>query len=418
MRRRTKGQTRPVGADENKHVLATREGVWPLIFRLFSYRGGSMRMRKDLVWVAVLAAIVMTVPAFAQDPCSWSRDVRLVNGKIYTMDSKNTVVNEVTIQNGKFAYIGKLGNQKVNPCTKVIDLKGRTVIPGLIDGHNHYAALGMVPGYDVRLETAWSIADVQNRIRERVKTVPPQALLTSMAGWNSIQFAEKRAPTMAELDQAAPNNPYFGYPNGTTGPMMNTRAKVYLEGKGLKITPDGKLNPGTTVSDVFRVLRAEQTVETMKRGIMDADTYSVSLGLVTNVDGGLPYLCGSPDLKGASESPHGMESFNPWTAHRPWLAVNNESKLKGRVRFYWYGQDTRMDTPLLKEHLLNTFPYFGDDKIRFSGIGERPVSWGGGFGGNCPDSQPPAQAGRGGQDAAQAGGGGQQRSGPPENFEA
>src|SRR5262245_5926087 len=136
-----------------------------------------MRVRKNLVMVAALVAITMAVPAFSQDPCSWSRDVRLVNGKILTMDAKNTIVSEVTIQEGRFVYVGKLGNQRLNPCTKVIDLKGRTVIPGLIDGHNHYGSLGLVPGYDVRLETAWSIADAQRMIRDRVKTVPPGGFL-------------------------------------------------------------------------------------------------------------------------------------------------------------------------------------------------------------------------------------------------
>ena len=350
-----------------------------------------MRINKVLVPAAVLLALTVTSPAFSQDPCSWSGDVRLINGKILTMDARNTIVPEVTIQHGRFAYIGKLGNQRLNPCTKVIDLKGRTAIPGLIDGHNHYGSLGLVPGYDVRLETAWSIADAQRMIRDRVKTVPPGGFLTTMAGWSIIQFAEKRAPTMAELDQAAPNNPYFGYPNGPGGPIMNSRAKAYFEGKGLKITPDGKFGEPTALTDVFRVLRAEQTMDTMKRGVMDADTYSVSLGLVTNVDGGFPYLEGSPELKGAQAGNHGMEVFNPWTVFDPWLAVNREGKLKGRVRFYWYGQDTRPDIPLLKEHLLHTPAYLGDDKIRFSGIGERPVSW--------------------------SGGGGQQRTGPPENFE-
>ena len=52
-----------------------------------------------------MAAITMTAPALAQDPCSWSRDVRLVNGKILTMDSKNTIVPEVTIQQGRIAYV-------------------------------------------------------------------------------------------------------------------------------------------------------------------------------------------------------------------------------------------------------------------------------------------------------------------------
>lgn len=360
-----------------------------------------MRIHKIVVTLAVLAAITMTVPTFAQDACSWSSDVRLVNGKILTMDAKNTIVPEVTIQQGRFAYIGKLGNQRLNACTKVIDLKGRTAIPGLIDGHNHYGSLGLVPGYDVRLETAWSIADVQNMIRARVKTVPPGGFLTTMAGWSIIQFKEKRTPTMAELDQAAANNPYFGYPNGPGGPIMNSRAKEYFQGKGLKITADGQYAQGTTLSDVFRVLRAEQTMETMKRGIMDSDTYSVSLGLVTNVDGGFPYLAGSPDLKDAQAGNPGMEVFNPWTVFDPWLAVNREGKLKGRVRFYWYGQDTRPDIPLLKEHLLHTPPYLGDDKIRFSGIGERPVSWGTGGGGG----------------GGQGGGAAQPRTAPP-HFEA
>ena len=111
-------------------------------------------------------------------------------GKIAILDQRNSIVAEVTIQNGRFASVGR-GNQKLNTCTKVIDLRGRTAVPGLIDNHNHIVLLGMRPGHDIRLETAFSIADVQSMIRARVKSVP----------------AEKRLPTLAELDAAAPDNP-------------------------------------------------------------------------------------------------------------------------------------------------------------------------------------------------------------------
>jgi hypothetical protein len=71
---------------------------------------GKMRF-PVLMFLAVLASA-------AQDACPWSRDVRLVNGKIHTLDPQDRVVSEVTIQEGRFAYIGPLGNRKVNPCTE------------------------------------------------------------------------------------------------------------------------------------------------------------------------------------------------------------------------------------------------------------------------------------------------------------
>src|SRR5690349_19364970 len=110
--------------------------------------------------------------------CDDSRDLRLINGKFVTMDQKNTVVSEVTIQEGRFATVGKTGNLKLNPCTKTIDVRGRTVVPGLIDNHNHIVLLGMRPGHDIRLETAASVAEVQAMLKARAKNVPAGAFIT------------------------------------------------------------------------------------------------------------------------------------------------------------------------------------------------------------------------------------------------
>src|SRR5271169_4373348 len=136
--------------------------------------------------------MILPLAAFAADNCAGSRDVRLINGKIVTMDGRNSVLSSVAIQNGRFESPGG----KLSPCTKTINLRGRTAVPGLIDNHNHIVLLGSRPGYDTRLETAASIAGMQALIQARAKTVPAGGFITAMGGWNAAQLKEKRLPTL------------------------------------------------------------------------------------------------------------------------------------------------------------------------------------------------------------------------------
>ena len=61
------------------------------------------------------------------------------------MDAKNSIVSEVTIQDGVITGVGKTSG-RLSPCTRVVDLKGRTAVPGLVDNHNHIVLLGLRPG--------------------------------------------------------------------------------------------------------------------------------------------------------------------------------------------------------------------------------------------------------------------------------
>src|SRR6185437_13796150 len=139
----------------------------------------------------LLTVLATTIPAAGQDACSWSRDLRLINGKIHTFDAQDRVVNEVTIQEGRVAYIGPLGNRKVNPCTKVINLHGRVVVPGLIDNHNHFVLFSHRPGYDVMVETATSIPQAMALLKERAQTVPAGAWVTAIGDWTPAAFCGK-----------------------------------------------------------------------------------------------------------------------------------------------------------------------------------------------------------------------------------
>ena len=141
------------------------------------------------------------------------------------------------MQDGKVTAVGR-GQGTLDPCTRTINLGGRTVVPGLIDNHNHIVLLGMRPGHDVRLETAASIADVQAMLRARAATVPRGEFITTLGDWNAKQFAEKRAPTLAELDAALPQHPYIMNGSGT---VVNTLAKKKFEEKGIMVSPEGAI---------------------------------------------------------------------------------------------------------------------------------------------------------------------------------
>src|SRR4051812_35001030 len=128
-------------------------------------------------------------------------DVALVNGRIHTMDAANRVVSSALIRDGRFYQVddtlsGVGGN------VRKIDLGGRTVLPGLVDTHNHVVLMGLRPGYHTPLENAYSIRDVQETLAARRPTVPDGGWITTIGGFNPSQFTENRLPTLVDLDAA------------------------------------------------------------------------------------------------------------------------------------------------------------------------------------------------------------------------
>src|SRR6185369_1854628 len=229
-------------------------------------------------------------------------DLRLTNGKIATMDAGGSTVSEVTIQNGKFTAVGPRSGQRLSPCTREINLRGRTVVPGLIDNHNHIVLMGIRPGYHTPLESATSIADVQATIRARAQNVPAGAFITSMGGWNAVQFAEKRLPTLAELDAATTRHPVLVF-QGFTGPAAtNTPGRTFLTSKGIAVSETGQIAANAPSMAALNALRAAQTFEDRKRGTAEAMAYSASVGVTTNTDMGAFNLPGTPDLQGSFEA--------------------------------------------------------------------------------------------------------------------
>src|SRR5688500_3346666 len=217
-------------------------------------------------------------------PCGRARDLRLTNGRLVPMDARRSTVTEVTIQDGRFTAVGPRGGQRLSPCTREINLRGRTVVPGLIDNHNHIVLLGIRPGYHTPLEGVSTIAAAQAALTARAKSVPAGAFVTSMGGWNPAQFAEKRLPTLAELDAALPNHPALIFQAFTGPAATNTRGKAFFASKGVAVSDAGAIAANAPSLAALNALRAAQTFDDRQRGTADALAYAASLGLTTNVD--------------------------------------------------------------------------------------------------------------------------------------
>lgn len=150
----------------------------------------------------------------------------LLNGKILTVDATDTVAQAVAITAGKITAVGADDDirSRIGDETRVIDLHGRTVTPGLIDSHAHFSAAGEL--YSVDLSRATSMADVLERVAARVKQTPPGEWIRG-DGWDEGKLAERRYITAADLDTVAPNNPvYLTHTTGHYGAANSAALKL------------------------------------------------------------------------------------------------------------------------------------------------------------------------------------------------
>src|SRR5437899_11836315 len=152
--------------------------------------------------VLILAVAGVVWPAAPQPPAA---DTILVNGHVVTVDSSFSIAEAIAIKDGRFTSVGPTSavRQLAGPDTRVIDLQGRTVIPGLADGHLHDAGGG--PGVD--LSRARTMADILAAVAARVKQSGPDDVIVSNSDWHEAQLQEHRLPYRADLDTVAPANP-------------------------------------------------------------------------------------------------------------------------------------------------------------------------------------------------------------------
>src|ERR1700744_3707785 len=140
-----------------------------------------------------------------------SADLILHRGLLTTLDPANPTASAVAIKDGVFTVVGHDHDvmSLAGPATKVIDLGGKRVLPGLIDNHLHIIRGGLNFNMELRWDGVRSLADAMAMLKKQVAITPPPQWVRVVGGFTAHQFAEKRLPTIEELNAAAPETPVF-----------------------------------------------------------------------------------------------------------------------------------------------------------------------------------------------------------------
>jgi hypothetical protein len=172
-------------------------------------------------------------------------DLILHHGLFTTLARSQPAATAVAIQDGRFLAVG--GDEEVmalaGPRTQLVDLKGRRVLPGLIDNHLHIIRGGLNFNMELRWDGVRSLADAMNMLKRQVAVTPPPQWVRVVGGFSEHQFAEKRLPTIAELNAVAPETPVF---------LLHLYDRAILNAAALRVIGYTKETPNPPGGEIVR----------------------------------------------------------------------------------------------------------------------------------------------------------------------
>src|SRR5579863_10538509 len=194
-----------------------------------------MKLRTGLV---IVAALTVNSAAFAQAPTP--ADIVFVNGKVFTADEANHVVQGVAVAGDRFVAAGTddAVRRYVGPQTRVIDLKGRFVSPGLTDDHFHNEG----GGSGVDLSHVRSLGELLTTVANAAASAPADTVIVSNSDWHEAQLKEQRLPTAEEIEQAAPNRPVVLVRGGHEYILNTTALKKWNINRDTPVPSGGQIS--------------------------------------------------------------------------------------------------------------------------------------------------------------------------------
>ena len=312
--------------------------------------------------LAALALLCLTLPA---NPASaQTADTVLFNGKILTVDKDFSIQQALAIGHGQVLASGSAAAMKKLAGDKAewIDLGGRTVIPGLTDGHIHGIRAALTFGTEINWIGVPNLKEALEKIRQAAKGQKPGSWIVVAGGWTEEQFAEKRRPTPREVFEAAPGNPVY-IQHLYDWLLLTPKAMEALNiREDSDVTPGGKLERdgdnrptgvvtgnGNTLGKIFDRLPKPTLVEQVdgsKRFFREMN----GLGITGIVDGG-----------GVSMYPTSYQAvFKLW----------QDIELTLRVAYHLCAPKPGSELADL-QNLTQLLPQgFGDSMLHFNGPGE------------------------------------------------
>jgi len=288
-------------------------------------------------------------------------DLVVTNAKIATLDAAGTMAQAIAVRDGRIVAVGSAAQMGAftSPATRTVDAGGRTVVPGLIDSHMHAVRAALSYSTEVNWIGAGTIAEAMARIRTAAANARPGGWLIVAGGWTEQQFAERRRPTLAELQEAAPNNPVY-VQLFYEAVVMTPKALEALGvapgtlPAGMKPVADGA--PGWMSGDIVGISALfdklpKPTYDDNVAGTRAFFTELNRLGITGLVDPG-----------GFSIAPSQYAAlFQLW----------REKALTLRVAYSVFAQKPGAELQEFRD-LTQMLPMgFGDDMLKFNGLGER-----------------------------------------------
>jgi predicted amidohydrolase YtcJ len=309
--------------------------------------------------LVVCALLLASGAATAQ-----TADAVLFNGKILTVDKDFSTQQALAIGNGRVLASGSSAAMKKLAGGKahLIDLGGRTVIPGLTDGHIHGIRAALTFGTEVNWIGIPTLKEALEKLRQAAQTQKPGSWIVVAGGWTEEQFEEKRRPTVAEVTAAAPDNPVY-IQHLYDWLLLSPKALAALNIRDdADVTPGGKLerdesnNPtgivngnGNALGKIFDRLpkpTLDQQVDGSRKFFREMN----GLGITGIVDGG-----------GVSMYPTSYQAvFKLW----------HDRQLTVRVAYHLCAPTAGSELADLKNLTQLLPPGFGDDMLHFNGPGE------------------------------------------------
>ena len=179
-------------------------------------------------------------------------DLVLLNGKITTLDRAKPAAQAVAIKDGRITSVG--GDREIGPLaspkTKKIELGGRRLVPGLIDSHTHIIRGGLSYNMELRWDGVRSLADAMRMLKGQVDRTPAPQWVRVVGGFTEHQFAEKRLPTLGEINTIAPDTPVF---------ILHLYDRALLNRAALRAIGYTKDTPAFPASEMVRDANGEPT---------------------------------------------------------------------------------------------------------------------------------------------------------------
>lgn len=353
--------------DVRKRIQPRMYGAAPSSLTPASLISGLM-MRK---YLAILVISCWATSAHAQ-----KADLIVTNAKIVTLDPASTIAQALAVREGKIVAVG--GNDAMEglfgPATRRVDAGGRTIIPGLIDSHIHAVRAGLTYATEVNWIGAKTIPEAMERLRQAAKARPASWIIVA-GGWSELQFAENRRPTLAEVTSAVPDNPAY----------------IQLFYSALLMTPKAQQALGISADQLPAGITAERTTSGDTTGWFNGSIVSISAlfdrlprpNVEENVAGTRQFFTELNRLGITGIVDPG--GFSIYPSHYAALQkLWREKSLSVRVAFSLFAQNVGAEFEEYKA-LTPFLPMgFGDDMLRFNGLGERIT--GAMYNNNAPDA--------------------------------